>query len=54
MRGELVTDVWVGDVGDPPAGEDAADVRRASVLVCSTGLVFAGIAVVVIGLWVGR
>jgi hypothetical protein len=45
--------VWVGDVGDPPAGEDVTDVRRASVLVCATGLVFGGMAVGIIGLWVG-
>jgi adenosylcobinamide-phosphate synthase len=44
MGGALVTDVWVGDTGDPAAGEDDADVRRASVLICATGLVFAGIA----------
>ena len=42
--GTLVTDVWVGDVGDPPAGEDESDVWRASVLLCATGLVFAAVA----------
>ena len=45
MGGALVTDVWVGDAGDPAAGEDDTDVWRASVLVCATGLVSAGIAV---------
>jgi adenosylcobinamide-phosphate synthase len=45
MNGALVTDVWVGDAGDPAAGEDRSDVWRASVLVCATGLVFAGIAI---------
>ncbi|HEY2819772.1 MAG TPA: adenosylcobinamide-phosphate synthase CbiB [Candidatus Acidoferrum sp.] len=53
MGGALVTDVWVGDEGDPPAGEDEADVWRASVLVCATGLVFAAIAVIAVGIWVG-
>ena len=43
MRGTLVTDVWVGDAGDPAAG-DEADVRRASMLVGTTGLVAAAIA----------
>jgi adenosylcobinamide-phosphate synthase len=51
--GVLVTDVWVGDAGDAAAGEDANDVRRASVLVCATGLVFAAIAVWIVGVWVG-
>jgi adenosylcobinamide-phosphate synthase len=51
--GALVTDVWVGDAGDPAAGEDSTDVWRASVLVCATGLVFAAAAIWVIGAWVG-
>jgi hypothetical protein len=53
MGGGLVTDVWVGDAGDPAAGEDSGDVWRASVLVCVTGLVFASIAVGIVGAWVG-
>jgi adenosylcobinamide-phosphate synthase len=53
MSGGLVTDVWVGDSGDPPAGEDSTDVWRASVLVCATGLVFAAAAVGIVGVWVG-
>ena len=52
MGGALVTDVWVGDVGDPAAGEDKSDVWRASVLVCATGLVAAAIAVGIVGVWV--
>lgn len=47
MSGSLVTDVWVGDADDRPAGENSQDVWRASVLVCATGLVFA-----VIGIWI--
>ena len=53
MGGALVTDVWVGDAGDPAAGEDSMDVWRASVLVCATGLVFALLAVGTVGMWVG-
>jgi adenosylcobinamide-phosphate synthase len=53
MGGGLVTDVWVGDSGDPAAGEDSGDAWRASVLVCATGLVFAAVAVGIIGAWVG-
>ncbi len=36
-RGQLVTDLWLGDASDPPAG-DASDVRRTSVLLTITGL----------------
>jgi adenosylcobinamide-phosphate synthase len=53
LSGKLVTDVWVGDAADPAAGEDSADVWRASVLVCATGLAFATVAVIVVGIWVG-
>lgn len=53
MGGTMVTDVWVGDAGDPAAGEDEADVWRASVLVCATGLVFAAMTVGIVGAWVG-
>jgi hypothetical protein len=52
MSGNLVTDVWVGDAGDPEAGGDS-DVRRASVLLGATGLVAAGIAIAVIVIWMG-
>ena len=41
--GSLVTDVWLGDPGDPPAG-DAQDTRRAIVLIAATGLSFAALA----------
>lgn len=43
--GMLVTDVWLGDPGDPPAG-DAADFRRAATLVIFSALVGAGLAIV--------
>jgi adenosylcobinamide-phosphate synthase len=36
-RGTLVTDLWLGDPDDPPAG-GGSDVRRASVLVTAAGL----------------
>jgi adenosylcobinamide-phosphate synthase len=49
MRGVLVTDVWVGDAGDPPAGDDA-DVRRASMLVGTTGIVSAAIALILLAI----
>jgi adenosylcobinamide-phosphate synthase len=44
MSGKLVTDVWVGDAGDPAAG-DEMDVRRASMLVGTTGIVAAVVGV---------
>jgi adenosylcobinamide-phosphate synthase len=53
MGGALVTDVWVGDTGDPAAGVDATDVWRASVLVCATGLVFAALAVGIVTMLFG-
>ncbi len=37
-NGSLVTDLWIGDPGDPPV-EDGADVRRALVFVTAAGLV---------------
>ncbi len=36
-RGQLVTELWLGDASDPPAG-DRSDVRRTAVLVTITGL----------------
>lgn len=38
MRGQLVTDTWIGDPADPPASS-RQDVTRAMALVTSTGLV---------------
>lgn len=43
MQGRLVTDVWLGDAGDPPA-EAHADVVRASRLVTLSGLAAALLA----------
>jgi adenosylcobinamide-phosphate synthase len=37
MKGQLVTDVWIGDPGDPPA-DSRADVTRGIWLVTATGL----------------
>lgn len=37
--GVLVTDLWLGDSSDPPAGEDDTDVRLAMTLCAATGLV---------------
>jgi adenosylcobinamide-phosphate synthase len=47
LQGAQVTDVWVGDAGDPPLAT-ADDVRRAMALVVVTGLVVVGIAVAVL------
>jgi adenosylcobinamide-phosphate synthase len=44
-NGALVTDVWLGDSRDAPAG-DAVDVRRASFLIGVTGLFSAALAVI--------
>jgi adenosylcobinamide-phosphate synthase len=42
MGGQLVTDVWIGDPADPPAGSHA-DVRRAIGVVSATGLAAAAV-----------
>jgi hypothetical protein len=42
--------VWVGDASDPPAG-DETDVRRASMLVGTTGIVAAVVAVGLIAMY---
>ena len=43
-KGALVTDVWLGDSGDAPAG-DTLDVRRACLLIGLTGLLSAAFAI---------
>jgi adenosylcobinamide-phosphate synthase len=43
LRGAQVTDVWVGESGDPPLSS-AADVRKAMVLAVLAGVVGVGIA----------
>ena len=42
-QGKLVTDLWLGDASDPPAGGDS-DIRRTSLLVTVTGLVATALA----------
>ena len=44
--GVLVTEVWLGDPDDPPAGDDS-DVLRASTITAATGLFAASLAAVV-------
>lgn len=44
-NGALVTDVWLGDSSDAPAG-DTMDVRRACLLIGATGLFSAALAIV--------
>jgi adenosylcobinamide-phosphate synthase len=44
-NGVLVTDTWLGDSSDPPAGDDS-DVPRAQLLVGATGVSAAALAVI--------
>ena len=44
-NGALVTDTWLGDSSDPPAGDDS-DVPRAQLLVGATGVSAAALAVI--------
>jgi len=44
-KGVLVTDQWLGEPSDPPAGDDS-DVPRASILVGATGVLAAALAVI--------
>jgi adenosylcobinamide-phosphate synthase len=44
-KGVLVTELWLGDSSDPPAGDDS-DVPRAEFLVGATGLLAAALAVI--------
>jgi adenosylcobinamide-phosphate synthase len=44
---KLVTELWLGDPADPPAGDDS-DIRRASILVAVTGIVMTTLAAVTI------
>jgi hypothetical protein len=41
----LVTDLWLGDGGNPPAGEDDTDVRLAMTLCAATGLVMVALCI---------
>jgi hypothetical protein len=49
MKGQLVTDVWIGDPGDPPA-EARADVTRSLTLVATTGVAATLVAASVVAL----
>jgi len=49
-RGQLVTDVWLGDPASPPA-ETAADYRRATALVVGCGVLASAMAIAVLALW---
>jgi adenosylcobinamide-phosphate synthase len=44
-KGVLVTELWLGDSSDPPAGDDS-DVPRAEFLIGATGLLAAALAVI--------
>jgi adenosylcobinamide-phosphate synthase len=44
-KGVLVTEIWLGDSSDPPAGDDS-DVARAEFLVGATGLLAAALAAI--------
>ena len=44
MEGRLVTDLWIGDAADPPAGTPD-DLHRAIVLAAATGLVWTALVV---------
>ena len=46
-HGKLVTELWLGDPADPPAGDDS-DIRRTSILVAVTGIVVTTLAAVII------
>jgi len=46
-HGQLVTELWLGDASDPPAGDDS-DVRRASILVTIVGLSATALALLAI------
>ncbi len=43
-KGVLVTDIWLGDLNDSPAGDDS-DLKRASVLIGAAGVLCACLAV---------
>lgn len=50
LRGEQVTDVWIGDASDPPL-ESGSDVTRAMVLATASGLVATAAAIALIAYW---
>jgi adenosylcobinamide-phosphate synthase len=44
---KLITEIWLGNSSDPPAGTHS-DLQRAAILVIPTGVLFAGLAIAVI------
>lgn len=50
-KGVLVTDVWLGDPSDPPAGGDS-DLPRAVVLNVAAGVLVAAVAVILASRWI--
>jgi adenosylcobinamide-phosphate synthase len=48
-KGVLVTDIWLGDPADPPAGTES-DVPRATTLIITTGIIAAAMAVLAVRL----
>ena len=46
-HGQLVTELWLGDANDPPAGDDS-DVRRSAVLLTTAGLSATALALLAI------
>ena len=46
-HGQMVTELWLGEPDDPPAGDDS-DVRRSSILLTAAGLLAAALAVLAI------
>jgi adenosylcobinamide-phosphate synthase len=46
-RGQLVTELWLGDASDPPAGDDS-DVWRSAVLLTTAGLTATALALLAI------
>jgi adenosylcobinamide-phosphate synthase len=49
LAGCLVTDIWLGDPEDPPAGESRTDMARAIVLACVAGVL--AVAACLVGIW---
>jgi adenosylcobinamide-phosphate synthase len=47
LSGQMVTDVWVGDVDDQPLST-AADVQRATIVVVATGFISLGLAIAIL------
>jgi adenosylcobinamide-phosphate synthase len=50
LKGELVTELWIGDPSDPPL-ETKGDVTRAIVLTVLAGLAAAGMGIAALSFW---